>query len=217
MPGRVSNVPSSFIVGLTGGIGSGKSAAAEGFAELGAAVVDTDAIAHELTGPDGIAMPDIEAAFGPSVLATNGALDRAAMRQLVFGDRAAKARLEGILHPLIRTQSQRRCENGLAQGAPYALLVVPLLVESGGYRTRVSRIVVVDCPESVQITRVMARSGLTREEVQRIMSAQASRAERNSVADDILNNDKDITALKTQVARLHAKYLKLAAKSPQTG
>ena len=208
---------SNFIVGLTGGIGSGKSAAAAFFARFGAAVVDTDGVAHELTAPGGAAMTAIVDAFGAAVIAENGALDRAAMRHLVFNDAEAKGRLEAILHPLIRTESQIRCECGLAQGAPYAMLVVPLLVESGTYRNRVSRVVVVDCDESKQIARVMARNGMSREEVQRIMAAQATRAERLAAADDILNNDADISGLEPQVAALHRKYLILAAKKPVTG
>ena len=210
---RVSN----FIVGLTGGIGSGKSAAAAFFGALGAAVVDTDGVAHELTAPGGAAMAAIADAFGSSVIAESGALDRAAMRHLVFNDAVAKGRLEAILHPLIRAESQRRCERGLAQGAPYALLVVPLLVESGTYRNRVSRVVVVDCDESTQIARVVARNGMSREEVRRIMDAQATRAERLAVADDLLNNDADISGLERQVVALHRKYLILAAKNPVTG
>lgn len=208
---------SKFIVGLTGGIGGGKSAAAAFFAELGAAVVDTDVIAHELTAEGGAAMEAIRGAFGASVIAADGSLDRTSMRRLVFNDAAAKGRLESILHPLIRAASRLRCDEALAQGAPYAVLVVPLLVESGGYRERVSRVVVVDCAESSQIQRVMARSGLSREEVQRIMAAQATRTERLAAADDILNNDTDISALRAQIADLHWKYLILAEKSPPAG
>jgi len=206
-----------FIVGLTGGIGSGKSAAAAFFARHGAAVIDTDALAHELTAPGGAAMAAIRDTFGAGVIAASGALDRAAMRQLVFNDAAAKGRLESILHPLIRAESQLRCERDLAQGAPYAVLVVPLLVESGSYRNRVSRVVVVDCDEATQIARVMARNGMSREEVQLIMAAQASRAERLAAADDTLNNDADISGLELQVAALHRKYLILGAKKTVTG
>jgi dephospho-CoA kinase len=206
-----------FIVGLTGGIGSGKSAAAGFFAELGVAVVDTDVVAHELTAPGGAAMAAIRDAFGSAVVAESGALDRAAMRHLVFNDAAAKIRLESILHPLIRAESELRCDRGLADGSPYAVLVVPLLVESGAYRKRVSRVAVVDCAETTQITRVMARSGLARDEILRIMAAQATRAERLAAADDILNNDADISGLEAQIAALHRKYLILAAKTSMTG
>lgn len=208
---------SDFVVGLTGGIGSGKSAAAAFFFELGAAVVDTDAVAHELTAPDGAAMPEIRSTFGAGVIAEDGALDRNAMRRLVFADAAAKNRLEAILHPLIRAESQVRCETGLAGGAPYVVLVVPLLVESGTYRKRVARVLVVDCAEQTQVERVMARSGMTSEEVRRIMATQASREERLAVADDIIDNDCDIAKLRTQVGVLHRKYLALAAKNPLAG
>lgn len=205
------------IVGLTGGIGSGKSAAADMLAELGAVVVDTDAIAHELTAPGGAAMAAIGSAFGASVIAADGALDRTAMRHLVFSNAAAKGRLEAILHPLIRAESQRRCVAGLAGGAPYVVLVVPLLLESGTYRTRAQRILVVDCAEETQVARVMARNGMSREEVRRIMAAQATRAERLTAADDTVDNDSDLGKLRTQIEALHRKYLALAAKKPLAG
>jgi len=208
---------SRFIVGLTGGVGSGKSAAAAFFAELGAAVVDTDIVAHELTAPGGAAMAAILGAFGTTVIAENGALDRAAMRRLVFNDAMARGRLESIMHPLIRIECQLRCDRALSEGAPYAVLVIPLLVESGSYRERVSRIAVVDCAESAQIKRVAARNGLSREEIERIMAAQATREDRLAVADDTLNNDGDISALQSQIAELHRKYLILAANATPTG
>lgn len=208
---------SGFTVGLTGGIGSGKSAAATFLAKMGAAVVDADDIAHQLTAPAGAAMAAIQGAFGNVVIAKDGALDRVAMRGLVFGNAAAKSRLEAILHPLIRSECDRRCALGLSGGAPYAVLVVPLLIESGTYRDRVSRVAVVDCAESTQIERVMVRSGLSRDEVQRIMDTQASRPQRLAAADDILNNDTDIPTLQAQVANLHRKYLSLAEKKPLIG
>lgn len=201
------------VIGLTGGIGSGKSAAAEMFGELGAAVVDVDVIAHELTTPDGLAIETIRAAFGDGLIAADGSLDRPAMRRLVFGDTTAKSRLEAILHPLIGAESRHRCETALASGAPYVMLVVPLLVESGAYRSRVGRVVVVDCAEETQIARVMSRSGLTRAEVERIMAAQASRAARRAVADDIIDNDAGLAELRAQVADLHRKYLAGAVKN----
>lgn len=200
---------SSFVVGLTGGIGSGKSTVADLFVEQGAALVDTDAIAHELTGPAGAAMPQLVAAFGPQVARPDGAMDRAAMRRLVFADPSAKVRLESILHPLIRQLSAERCR---AAAAPYVILAVPLLVESGSYRERCDRIVVVDCPESLQIERVMARNGMSPDEVTAIMATQASRQQRQSVADDIVLNDADLTKIYPQVAALHLKYLVLSAE-----
>ncbi len=202
----------ALLLGLTGGIGSGKSAAANLFTELGVPVVDVDLIAHELTAPEGAAMPAIRAAFGDGMLSATGALDRAAMRRLVFSDPDAKTRLEAILHPQIHAESQRRCTAALAGGAPYTVLVVPLLIESGAYRQRVARLAVVDCREETQISRVMSRSGLAREEVQRIMAAQATRAARRAAADDLIDNEGDFDALRNQIVALHEKYLALAAK-----
>ncbi|MDR2240397.1 MAG: dephospho-CoA kinase [Zoogloeaceae bacterium] len=201
----------TLIIGLTGGIGSGKSAATALFEELGAAIVDTDVIAHALTAPGGGAIAPIRAAFGDEVIDARGALDRAAMRRKVFADADAKARLEGILHPMIRAEADRGCA---APGdAPYVVLVVPLLAESGGYRKRARRIVVVDCPEEVQVARVMSRSGLTAEEARAIMAAQTSRQARLAIADDIIDNGGDLSALRPQVEALHRRYLEMAAVS----
>lgn len=200
---------SDFVVGLTGGIGSGKSAAADCFAARGITVVDTDAIAHELTAVGGAAMPALLAEFGPEVAAPDGALDRACVRRLVFADPAARGRLEAILHPLIRTLSDKRCRDALSA---YVILAVPLLVESGTYRERCNRIVAVDCPESLQISRVMARSKLSEIEVRAIMAAQASREDRLAVADDVLDNGGDLHHLEIQVADLHRKYLRLSSQ-----
>ena len=196
-----------YVVGLTGGIGCGKSKAAEFFAELGAEVVDTDAISHALTGPGGQAMEALSAAFGPSYVRPDGALDRARMRSLVFADAGAKARLEGILHPLIRAESLRRIRDS---AAPYVVLVVPLLLETGGYRELLSRVLVVDCEESQQIARVVARSGLAEDEIGRIMRAQLPRAERVAAADDVLVNDADLETLRARVEALHQRYLAAA-------
>lgn len=200
---------SDYIVGLTGGIGSGKSAIAERFAARGIAVVDTDAIAHELTGPAGAAMPALASAFGTEVVRPDGGLNRPAVRQLVFADPAARTRLEGILHPLIRQESAAHCQ---AAASPYVILAVPLLVESGTYRERCDRVLVVDCEETVQIARVMARSGLPEAEVRAIMAAQASRAERLAVADDVIHNDNGMDALESQVAELHKRYAEWSAQ-----
>lgn len=200
----------TFIVGLTGGIGSGKSAAATLFEEFGAAVVDTDAIAHALTAPGGTAIAPIRDAFGDEVVAPNGALDRAAMRRKVFTDAQAKGRLEAILHPMIRAEADRR---SAAARAPYVVLVVPLLVESGGYRSRVQRVTVVDCPEAVQVARVMSRSGLSAEEARAIMAAQVSREARLAVADDVIDNGGELAALRPQIEALHRRYLEMAAVS----
>ena len=203
----------SLIVGLTGGIGSGKSTVADRLAVFGAALVDTDAIAHQLTSAQGAAMGQIAAAFGPSVVRADGALDRVAMRRLVFSDPAAKERIEAILHPLIRRESEALCRSAAA--APYVLLVVPLLVEaaaSASYRQRVDRILVVDCDEATQIARVKARSALSAAEVRAIMATQATRSERLAAADDVILNDGTPEALEPQVQALHLRYLELFGK-----
>lgn len=205
---------SGYIVGLTGGIGSGKTTVADLFVAYGAQLVDTDAIAHELTAPDGAAMPALIAEFGADIATGTGALDRVAMRRCVFSDPSARGRLEAILHPLIRTLSAERCQ---AANSPYAVLAVPLLVESGSYRERCDRIVVVDCPESLQVDRVMARNGMAREEVLAIMAAQATRSQRLAVADDVVLNDEGHDKLVRQVAELHQKYLLLSAEKVKAG
>lgn len=198
-----------YVVGLTGGIGSGKSAAADLLAARGALVVDTDQIAHQLTAPGGAAMEPIREAFGNGVVAADGALNRPAMRTLAFEDPAARKRLEAILHPMIRAESERQCR---AATTPYVVLVVPLLIESGTYRERVRRLCVVDCPEDVQVLRVMQRSGLEERQVRAIMAAQASRAERLAAADDVIDNSAGYAELAVQVERLHGAYLRLASE-----
>ena len=202
----VSDEP--FIVGLTGGIGSGKSAAADRFGACGAAVVDTDLIAHALTAPGGAAIAAIRAEFGDALMTADGALDRAAMRARVFAEPAERQRLEAILHPMIRQESARQCA---AASAPYVVLVVPLLIESGTYRSRCARVVVVDCPEAVQVARVQARSGLDAAQVEAIMAAQIPRAERLAAADDVIDNSRDLPHLFAQVDALHRRYIALAA------
>ena len=194
-----------YIVGLTGGIGSGKSAATDRFAALGASVVDTDRIAHELTAPGGGAIEAIHVAFGDAMIAPDGRLDRAAMRALAFREPDARRRLEAILHPMIRAEGERLIADCL-RTSPYAILMVPLLVESGDYRRRVDRVAVVDCAEETQVARVMSRNGLARAEVERILAAQASRAERLAAADDIIDNDGALADLAPRVAALHAEY-----------
>lgn len=192
------------VIGLTGGIGSGKSTVADLFAAQGIVVVDTDVIAHALTAPSGEALPEIVAAFGDAVLSPQGALDRGAMRRRVFADPAARKHLEAILHPRIRREAERCCAQ--AQSA-YVLLVVPLLIESGDYRQRVDRVLVVDCAETTQIARVSARSGLSSEEVRAIMATQVSRAERLAAADDVIINEGGLGELGAQVMALHARYI----------
>ena len=201
----MSNSP--YVVGLTGGIGSGKSAAADRFGELGAAIVDTDAIAHALTGPGGQAIPAIRAAFGDAVITPDGALDRKAMRDRAFADPNERRRLEAILHPAIGAESARQVS---AARAPYVVLVVPLLVESGKYRERCNSLCVVDCPVDVQVARVMTRSRLPEEQVRAIMATQASREQRLAAADEVIDNSGDLATLVAQVDRLHEKYLAAA-------
>jgi dephospho-CoA kinase len=193
-----------FVVGLTGGIGTGKSEVARRFAQRGAALVDTDVIAHELTAAGGAAIGPIRAAFGAALIDADGALDRTAMRRLAFSDPAARARLESILHPLIRRESDVQVARA---AGPYVVLVVPLLVESGADSGRYQRVLVVDAPEAEQVARVTSRSGLDPSEVRAIMAAQTSRAERLSRADDIIDNSGAIGSLDAQVDRLHASYL----------
>lgn len=197
-----------YVVALTGGIGSGKSTVAELFAERGAALVDTDAIAHRLTAAGGAAMPALIAAFGPTIATAAGALDRAAMRAVAFADPEARQRLEAILHPLIRDAAAAECASATA---PYVILAVPLLVETGNWRQRCDRVLVVDCAPATQLARVMARSGLDEAEVRRILAAQASREARLAVADDCIGNDGERAALPAAVAALHQKYLAFAA------
>jgi len=194
-------------VGLTGGIGSGKSAAAEEFARLGATVVDTDLIAHELTAAGGKAIEPVRRRFGDAAIGAGGAMDRAWMRQRAFSDPEAKKALEAILHPMIREESRRRI--GAATGA-YVVHAVPLLVESGDFRQRVDRVLVIDVPEALQVARVRARSALAEDAIRAIMRTQASRAERLAAADDVLDNSGTLDALRQGVRALHEKYLQLA-------
>ena len=198
---------SAYRIGLTGGIGSGKSTVADLFAALGVDVIDADGIAHTLTGPGGAAIEPIRAALGDDCIDSHGALDRPRMRERIFSDPAAKATLEAILHPMIRAETEARVARATS---PYVILMIPLLVETGAPHARCDRVLVVDCPEPVQIERVMARSALTREAVAAIMAAQASREERLRHADDVVDNGGPPENLKPQVAKLHARYVALA-------
>ena len=202
-----------FKVGLTGGIGSGKSKVADMLGAWGAAVIDTDVIAHDLTAPGGAAIEPIRRAFGADVIAENGALDRPAMRRLVFHSPEARRRLETILHPMIRAETKARAS--VAQGQ-YLVFVVPLLVESGRWREQLDRVCVVDCDPDTQISRVQARSGLTREAIERIMSAQASREARLAAADDVVINNGQTTLeeLELSVRALHECWCMQAQQQP---
>lgn len=196
------------VIGLTGGIGSGKSTVADLFAERGASIVDTDRIAHALTAPGGAAMPAIGAAFGAALLAGDGSLARSAMRRLVFAEPAQRQRLEAILHPLIREQARAECA---AAAGDYALLVVPLLAETGALRSLMRRVLVIDCDPAVQRERVMRRSGLAAAEAEAIIAAQASREARLALADDVIVNDGELSELAPQVDRLHQLYARADA------
>lgn len=197
-------------IGLTGGIGSGKSYVAEILGQAGAAIIDTDEIAHALTAPGGVAIAAIEASFGPSFITDEGALDRARMRAHVFGDEAAREQLQAILHPLIGEETRRQA--GLAMGH-YTVFVVPLLVESGRWLNQVDRVCVVDCDRDTQISRVQARNGLSQAQVEQILNAQVSREKRLSVAHDVILNDGTVSHefLRQQVLGLHQQWCNLAS------
>lgn len=202
-----STPASRFSIGLTGGIGSGKTTVANLFGDLGASLVDTDVIAHQLTAPGGLAISDIRHQFGDAFIDAQGAMDRVRMRAHVFAQPAARQQLEAILHPLIRSETARAGEEATGD---YVIYVVPLLVESGTWQRRASRILVVDCDGETQIARVMQRSGLQRHEVEAIMAAQASRQARLAIADDVVENNGDTADLLPKVQALHAHYLQLA-------
>jgi dephospho-CoA kinase len=197
-----------FCVGLTGGIGSGKSTVAELFRKLGADIIDTDAISHTLTQPGAPGYQATLASFGADCLQADASLDRAKLRAIIFSNADAKSRLEAILHPMIRA----RVAEALTQAfAPYVILVVPLLIEIGGYGDLVHRILVVDCTEDEQLRRTMARSSLSADEVRAIMAAQTTRAHRLTAADDVVTNSGDPADLERQVALLDRRYRELAA------
>lgn len=204
--------PQHLIIGLTGGIGCGKSQVAQGLVERGAFLVDTDQLAHQLTAPGGAAMPAIELVFGQDFVTPEGALDRAAMRQLIFNDSSAKSRLEAIVHPLIRAKVHEVCSIAPAS-APYLVVDIPLLLETGREHYPCQRILVVDCPVSIQIKRVMARNQLSASAVQAIIDHQCSRAQRLAAADDIIDNSGPLSALPTQLDALHTRYCALATQA----
>lgn len=197
----------AFAVGLTGGIGSGKTTVAGLFASQGAGLVDTDEISHRLTAPAQPAITEIARKFGPQFVAADGSLDRVQMRNLVFADPSARKDLEAILHPLIRQESTRQIR---ASTAPYVVVVVPLLIETAAYRGMMGRILVVDCEPETQVRRVMERSGLSRNEVLSIIASQVSRQKRLREADDVIRSDGGLETLQAQVNPLHLRYLGLA-------
>lgn len=199
------------LIGLTGGIGSGKSTVAALFEKLGARIIDTDELSRSLTQSDGEAIAAIRNDFGADFIDATGALDRVKMRERVFSNPQEMNRLEAILHPSILSQTRQIYET--ATRAPYTLAVIPLLFEAQGYRDWLHRILVVDCSEETQVARTMQRSGLGKPEVLSIMSHQSPRSQRLELADDIIHNDSDLQSLSAQVTLLHNHYLALAAGS----
>jgi dephospho-CoA kinase len=200
------------LIGLTGGIGSGKSAVAQCLAELGATIIDSDQIAHDITAPHGAAIAPIQACFGPELLAADGSLDRPKMRHLAFNDPSALQSLEAITHPIIHAETLRQASQAHQNGALYLVFMVPLLVESGTWSKLIDHLVVVDCPEELQITRVMQRSKLNRSQIEQIMSKQASREDRLAAADTILLNDGGLDTLIPQIDNLHQWIIKNRSK-----
>jgi dephospho-CoA kinase len=212
-PASSRSSPTGFVVGLTGGIGSGKTLVSACLQSLGAAVVDTDLIAHALTAPGGAAMELIVERFGADFVTADGALDRKKMRELAFAVPAAKRKLEAILHPLIRAATENQAAQA-ARSAPYVVLVIPLLIEAGNWKDRVDRVLVVDCSNATQIERVQRRSGLDAEGVRRIIAQQATRPARLDAAHDVVVNECDTRSLAQRVVRLHDLYSRLAAARP---
>jgi len=204
-----------FKLGLTGGIGSGKTQVANLLADLGASVIDTDLIAHQLTAAGGRAIEPIQKAFGDEVIEASGALNRARMRELVFAEPARRAELEAILHPLIGQTARQEAEQAVGL---YVVFVVPLLVESGRWRQQIDRLCVVDCDQETQIERVRTRNGIELITIQRILAAQATREQRLAVADDVIDNSKTVSleVLKKQVLVLHQGWCNLAKVASNT-
>lgn len=196
-------------IGLTGGIASGKSTVAEMFADLGVPVIDTDVIARELVAPGCPALEEIRDAFGGSVMLADGSLDRAALRRAIFSDAGKRRRLESILHPRIGEETRRLAGSA---GGPYQLIVVPLLVESP-LRSFVDRVLVVDCDPDLQVQRLIERDADNEEQARRMIAAQASRAARLAIADDVIDNDGDFEQARARVRELHSQYLALASGS----
>jgi dephospho-CoA kinase len=207
-PGDPAPTHRPFRVALTGGIASGKTTVANLFAELGVPLVDSDVIAREVVEPGQPALAAVADAFGRDVLGADGQLDRRRLRELIFADATARARLEGILHPAIRAEMERQSARAAAV-APYHMLVIPLLAEGGG-RDRADRVLVVDVPESLQIERLIARDTVTRAQAEGSLQAQASRAARLAIADDVVTNSGQIDDLREQVQALHERYLTLS-------
>ena len=202
---NAAHFPAHFTVGLTGGIGSGKTSVANAFAERGAQIVDTDVIARQLTAPGGLALPAIVAAFGADAIGADGAMNRGIMRERVFSDPAQKKLLESSLHPMIRSETERLV---MASRGDYTMVVVPLLAESGHWTF--PRTLVVDCEEQIQVQRVMQRDGLREELVRSIIAQQATRQQRLAIATEVIENHRSLAAMLPEIDRLHRIYCALA-------
>ena len=198
----------TYLVGLTGGIGCGKSTVGAQFVKLGGGLIDADAVSHSITRREEPGWQAIRAEFGDNFLGADRELDRGRLRQAVFADAATKARLEAVLHPLIRSETSRQIA---ASTTIYVLLMVPLLFESGRHRDRCRRVLVVDCQEATQVRRVASRSGMAPEEVRTIIRSQISRGERLALADDVIDNEGDPDSLAGAIARLDRLYRRLAS------
>ena len=210
MNNKKNSIKPFFSLGITGGIGSGKSTIAQLFAEKGACVIEMDAIAHQLTMSGGKAMDAIAREFGEQFVNPDGSLNRAVMRELVFQDEMARKKLEAILHPMIKHKAQEQANQSKGD---YVIYVIPLLTEQSVWQDMSDRILLVDCPEELQIKRVMMRNNMTKEQVQAIMAAQATREERLAIADDVILNDTELDKLLAKVTHLDSKYKKIAEKA----
>jgi dephospho-CoA kinase len=211
VPKRPTRSTRHFVVALTGGVASGKSAVAKRFEARGIGVYDADVAAREVVAPRQAALGEIEFVFGSGVLNADGSLDRRAMREKVFADPTARKRLEGIIHPRVRAWLRRRV--GMDRG-PYCILAIPLLAENFKEYEWVDRVLLVDAPRALQIERLMQRDGITRQAAQRMLDAQASREQRLEIAHDVIVNDGDESALEAKVQALHARYLESAGRRP---
>lgn len=196
----------TYSIGLTGGIGSGKSIIAAMLRRSGAGIVDADDLVHELIAPAGAAIEALQREFGSEAIAAEGGLDRAWMRARAFGDADARRRLEAILHPQVRAAAEQRA-NAMSVEIPYIVFVIPLLVESGNWKSRVQRILVVDCVETTQISRVAERPGMSEASARAILHVQATRESRLAIADDVIYNEAPRADIESRVARLHRHYV----------
>ena len=206
---KITRSQNPLLIGLTGGIGSGKSTVASLFEKRGVRIIDTDEISRSLTSIGGKAIPQIIEVFGADFIDSSGALNRSKMREFVFANNTAKVKLESILHPLILEQAKQ--DASTPSPAPYSFVVIPLLFESQSYRGWLHRTLVVDCPEEIQLSRTMQRNGLDKALVESIMAQQISRNQRLALADDIIQNDSDLTSLSAQVDLLHKNFLNKAS------